>query len=72
MSAKPAVRRFLLVYASQTGQAQAISEVIRDRAVERGLEADMHCLSESEKKVRYITTCLIISSAVYPKEGSLE
>ena len=46
-----AEKRFLLVYGSQTGQAQAISEEIRDRAVQKGLQPELHCLSQSEKKV---------------------
>ncbi len=52
MSTKSASGRFLLAYASQTGQAQAISEEIAEQAVERGLRVDLHCLSESEKKVK--------------------
>lgn len=44
-------RRFLLLYGSQTGQAEAIAEKIRDTARERGLDPDMHCISQSEKKV---------------------
>lgn len=49
-----AEKRFLLVYGSQTGQAQAICEEIRDRAVERGFQPDIHCLSQTEKKVCYL------------------
>ena len=44
-------RRFLLLYGSQTGQAEAIAEKIRDTARERGLDPDMYCISQSEKKV---------------------
>lgn len=47
-----AEKRFLLLYGSQTGQAQAIAEEIRDRAVQKGLRPDLCCLSQSEKKVR--------------------
>ncbi len=46
-------KRFLLVYGSQTGQAQAISEQIRDEALGLGLEPDLQCLDQSEKKVCY-------------------
>ena len=45
-------RRFLLLYGSQTGQAEVIAERVRDLALERGLAPDMHCISQSEKKVR--------------------
>lgn len=46
-------RRFLLLYGSQTGQAEAIAEKIRDTARERGLHPDMYCISQSEKEVLY-------------------
>ncbi|XP_069664932.1 methionine synthase reductase [Haliaeetus albicilla] len=42
-------RRFLLLYATQKGQAKAIAEEIREQAGARGLEADMHCISEMDK-----------------------
>ncbi|XP_052807093.1 methionine synthase reductase-like isoform X2 [Mya arenaria] len=42
--------RFLLLYGSQTGQAQAIAEEIAERSAAEGLQADMHCLSKTEKK----------------------
>ena len=44
--------RFLLVYASQTGQAQAIAEEIAEKAPQHGLTVEMHCMSLTEKKVR--------------------
>ena len=44
-------KQFLLLYGSQTGQAQAIAEEIRDRAVERDLVPNLYCLSQTEKKV---------------------
>ena len=47
-------RRFLLLYGSQTGQAKAIAERVRDLARERGLYPDIHCISQSEKEVRLI------------------
>ncbi|NXF92748.1 MTRR reductase, partial [Eubucco bourcierii] len=42
-------RRFLLLYATQKGQAKAIAEEIWQQAGARGLEADMHCMSEMDK-----------------------
>ncbi|NXL91097.1 MTRR reductase, partial [Alectura lathami] len=42
-------RRFLLLYATQKGQAKAIAEEICLQAAARGLEADMHCISEMDK-----------------------
>ncbi|XP_074908378.1 methionine synthase reductase [Buteo buteo] len=42
-------RRFLLLYATQKGQAKAIAEEIWEQAGARGLEADMHCISEMDK-----------------------
>lgn len=41
--------RFLLLYASQKGQAKAIAEEICQQAKERGFKADIHCISESDK-----------------------
>ncbi|CAB1340884.1 unnamed protein product [Coregonus sp. 'balchen'] len=41
--------RFLVLYGSQKGQAQSIAEGIADEAEERGLVADIYCLSEGEK-----------------------
>ena len=46
------LRRFLLIYASQTGQAKAIAEEIAENAPNHGLEAEIHCLSLTEKRVR--------------------
>uniref|UniRef100_A0A2K6FUP3 Methionine synthase reductase n=1 Tax=Propithecus coquereli TaxID=379532 RepID=A0A2K6FUP3_PROCO len=48
------MRRFLLLYATQRGQAKAIAEEICEQAVEHGFSADLHCVSESDK-VRAIT-----------------
>ncbi|XP_077167045.1 methionine synthase reductase isoform X2 [Paroedura picta] len=42
-------RRFLLLYASQKGQAKAIAEEICQQTPEHGFRADIHCISESEK-----------------------
>ncbi|XP_060110274.1 methionine synthase reductase [Heteronotia binoei] len=42
-------RRFLLLYASQKGQAKAIAEEICQQATEHGFKADTHCISESDK-----------------------
>ncbi|XP_051007006.1 methionine synthase reductase [Acomys russatus] len=43
------MRRFLLLYATQRGQAKAIAEEICEQAVSRGFSADLHCISEAEK-----------------------
>ncbi|KFP73436.1 Methionine synthase reductase, partial [Acanthisitta chloris] len=42
-------RRFLLLYATQKGQAKAIAEEIWQQAGAHGLEADIHCMSEMDK-----------------------
>ncbi|KFQ26174.1 Methionine synthase reductase, partial [Merops nubicus] len=42
-------KRFLLLYATQNGQAKAIAEEIEQQAGAHGLEADMHCMSEMDK-----------------------
>ncbi|XP_076146948.1 methionine synthase reductase isoform X2 [Alosa pseudoharengus] len=42
-------RRFVLLYGSQRGQAQAIAEELSDQAAEHGLVADLFCLSKKEK-----------------------
>lgn len=38
-------RRFLLLYASQTGQAEAIARRLNAAALERGFLPDLHCVS---------------------------
>ncbi|XP_023393185.1 methionine synthase reductase isoform X3 [Pteropus vampyrus] len=43
------MRRFLLLYATQHGQAKAIAEEIREKAVAHGFSADLHCMSETDK-----------------------
>lgn len=43
------MRRFLLLYATQQGQAKAIAEEICEKAVAHGFSADLHCMSESDK-----------------------
>ncbi|KAL0628892.1 Methionine synthase reductase [Plecturocebus cupreus] len=43
------MRRFLLLYATQQGQAKAIAEEISEQAVTHGFSADLHCISESSK-----------------------
>lgn len=48
------MRRFLLLYATQRGQAKAIAEEICEKAVAHGFSADLHCISESDK-VRAVT-----------------
>ncbi|NXW88498.1 MTRR reductase, partial [Alopecoenas beccarii] len=42
-------RRFLLLYATQKGQAKAIAEEIWQQAGTHGFEAEMHCISEMDK-----------------------
>nr|XP_004670696.2 methionine synthase reductase isoform X2 [Jaculus jaculus] len=43
------MRRFLLLYATQRGQAKAIAEEISEQAASHGFSADLHCVSESDK-----------------------
>lgn len=43
--------RFLLVYGSQTGQSQVISEQIAEKAASKGFEVDLNCLDQSGVKV---------------------
>ena len=43
--------KYLLLYGSETGQAKAIAEEIAERSVAQGLEAELHCLSLTEKRV---------------------
>lgn len=59
------MRRFLLLYATQQGQAKAIAEEICEEAIAHGFSADLHCISESDKvrAVRhsevYFINCII-------------
>ena len=57
--------RFLLLYGSQTGQAQAIGEEIQDRCGQEGLYADLHCLSNVDKKVFCVDFVHCSGSEVY-------
>ncbi|XP_047624945.1 methionine synthase reductase isoform X4 [Phacochoerus africanus] len=43
------MRRVLLLYATQRGQAKAIAEEICEKADAHGFSADLHCISESDK-----------------------
>lgn len=45
------MKRFLLVYGSQTGQSQVISEQIAEKATSKGFKADLSCLDQSGTKV---------------------
>lgn len=51
MSVKTPKKDFLILYGSQTGQAEAISEEIFDRAHKEGFNCVRYCLSQTEKKV---------------------
>ncbi|KAG8180128.1 hypothetical protein JTE90_027082 [Oedothorax gibbosus] len=44
------LKRFLLLYSSQTGQAKAIAEEIAHAAPLHGLKADLQCLSLTDKR----------------------
>ncbi|XP_061172476.1 methionine synthase reductase-like [Saccostrea echinata] len=51
----------LLLYGSQTGQAEAITEEIQENSVAHGLEFERHCLSQVEKKFTLEKeTCVVI------------
>lgn len=41
--------RFVILYGSQKGQAQAIAEGLAEEAEAQGLVADLFCLDNSEK-----------------------
>lgn len=49
VTCREVMRRFLLLYATQQGQAKAIAEEICEQAVVHGFSADLHCISESSK-----------------------
>ena len=51
--------RFLLLYASQTGQAKAIAEEVAEKAVKHGLRPDLNCVSNTEKKVFVFVSFII-------------
>lgn len=57
------MRRFLLLYATQRGQAKAIAEEISEKAVTYGFSADLHCISESDKVSHgfYCVSCFEVS-----------
>ena len=44
--------KFLVIYATQTGQAKAIAEEFSELAVANGMSPEIHCLSLFEQKVK--------------------
>ena len=48
---KMEAKRFLLLYGSVTGKAQSIAEIMAEEASTRGLDADMQCMEDVDKKV---------------------
>ena len=40
---------FLILYASQTGNAQSIAEDLREEAEEKGFNSSVHCTNEFDK-----------------------
>ena len=56
-----AAGHFLILYASQTGNAQSIAEGLREEAEEKGFNASVHCTNEFDKdnvsdSVRLVST----------------
>ena len=47
----PNTGRFLLIYGSVTSKAESIAELIAEEAGKRGLQAEVHCMSQIGKKV---------------------
>lgn len=52
--------QFLLVYASQTGQAKAIAEEFNEVTLNEGLSPRMHCISQTEKEVSFVGRYLLL------------
>lgn len=50
--------RFLIVYASETGQAKAISEEIEERALGYGLKPVRFCMSLTDRRVSKTGICI--------------
>ena len=48
------MKRFLIVYGSQTGQSQVISEQIAEKAASKGFKVDLYCLDQSGVKVNNV------------------
>ena len=44
-----AAGHFLILYASQTGNAQSIAEGLKEEAEEKGFNASVHCTNEFDK-----------------------
>ena len=53
------MKRFLLIYGSQTGQSQAISEQIAEKATSKGFEVDFNCLDQSGIKVSKVLKLVV-------------
>ncbi|KAK3714369.1 hypothetical protein QZH41_007988 [Actinostola sp. cb2023] len=46
----PVSSHFVILYGSETGQAQAIAEEIHENSTQHGLQSKLFCLSQTEKK----------------------
>ena len=63
-------RSFLLLYGSQTGQAEAIAGLIQERAIELGYFPRLCCLSQTEKEVSLARSASRILSLCVPTPRS--
>ena len=54
------MKRFLIVYGSQTGQSQVISEQIAEKAASKGFKVDLYCLDQSGVKVNNVIHIITI------------
>lgn len=64
--------RFVLLYGSQKGQAQAIAEGVAEEAETHGLFAELSCLENNEKVTFEIILARVHSSARLHTMGSVQ
>lgn len=64
--------RFVLLYGSQKGQAQAIAEGVAEEAETHGLAAELSCLESNENvTIEIVLECVYSSAQLLAKEFSV-
>ncbi|MFH4974200.1 hypothetical protein AB6A40_000909 [Gnathostoma spinigerum] len=71
MSSRLTENDFLVVYGSQTGQSEAIANIIIDRSIQLGLSPRLHVLNESGRKFRIEEEPLVVIVCSSTGDGDL-
>jgi len=65
----PPMKRYLLVYGSETGQAKAIAQDIADKSAAHGLAADLRCADTVDREFRLVDEQLLVLVCSTTGEG---